>query len=301
MSYTNQQYIALWNQYVGPHTLLPMPPYQDYLDRENFFQDYLDIFRGIDTRAARGLAGPHPFGTYLLLNPIPAINYILIGEAAHPQNPTYVYNPNHWGPTRWLSAPLGAFNIAGGNPTNFQDKIIALYNLAANGFLLLDLYPFAINFGNIRNRLNYLPFWNHLVNSVNVNLANLIHPGCLLAFSGPAYTHHQISEQLHLQVFTGAAPIIGLPHNCTINWGENILTNAIVPAGLNNLNQNIPPTNRTQIMLNWQIPGAQQLYLDGRFQKKPNNFNSPIYRCETWDASFQGPNSLFMKVAFGLP
>lgn len=300
MSYTNQQYIALWNQYVGPHTLLPMPPYQDYLDRENFFQDYLDIFRGQDTRAARGLAGPHTFGTYLLLNPRPAINYILIGEAAPSQGLTYFYNPNHWGSTRWLSAPLGAFNIAGGNPPNFQDKIIALYTLAANGFLLLDLYPFAIDYGlnrgQIRNMINYVPFWNHLMWSITVDFHNLINPGCHLALSGPANSHHQIATQLHNQTLFGTPPYLMHPQNCTLTWGNNYMNNVLGPAGVI-----VPPTNQTPNLLNWQIPGAGQFYLDGRFTVDPTNFNSPLYRCETWDASFQGPNSLFMKVAFGLP
>ncbi|MFM7684152.1 MAG: hypothetical protein ACKO7P_15625 [Bacteroidota bacterium] len=297
MSYTNQQYIALWNQYVGSHTALPMPPYQDYLDRENFFQDYLDIFRGQDTRAARGLAGPHPFGVYLLLVPPPAINYILIGEAAHHQSPTFFYNPNHLDNTLWLSAPLGAFNIAGGNPRTFQDKIIALYTLAANGFLLLDLYPFAIEYGGgLRKNLNYIPFWNHLMWSITVDFHYLINQGCILALSGPANTHHQIATQLHNQTLFGTPPYLMHPQNCTLTWGENYVTNALSPAGVI-----VPPTNQNQNLLNLQIPGAHRLYLDERFQINPNNFNSPIYRCETWDASFQGPNSLFIKVAFGLP
>lgn len=299
MSYTYQQYIALWNQYVGPHTALPMPPYQDYLDRENFFQDYLDIFRGQDTRAARGLAGPHPFGVYLLLAPPPAINYILIGEAAHHQNPTFVYNPNHTGHTNWLGAPLEAFGCGGSYPTNQTEKIKSLFELAMKGFLLFDLYPFAIDYSkkikkkSLRSQINYLPFWNHLVGRINdPSVQMLVQADCLLAFSGPAGTHHQIAEQLHKQVLPAAPHLISLPHQCTLTWGLNMLNDAHGAP--------VPHTRVQTFLLNWRIP-VQGFNLDGRLSITTNIY-APKYKCETWDASFvNGPNDLFMKVAFGLP
>jgi len=301
MSYTNQQYIALWSQYVGPHTALPMPPYQDYLDRENFFQDYLDIFRGHDTRATRGLAGPHSFHSKLTdpLFVAPKIAYILIGEAAHSKSSTFFYNPNHTDHTNWLGAPLEAFGCGGSYPTNRNEKIEALFELAMKGFLLFDLYPFAIDYSkkiekkSLRFNIDYLPFWNHLVGRINdPSVQMLVQADCLLAFSGPAGTHHQIAKQLHMQVFHQAPHLIAFPHQCTLTWGLNML-NDVHGAP-------VPHTRVLPFLLNWRIP-VQGFKINGRLSITTNIY-APKYKCETWDASFvNGPNDLFMKVAFGLP
>lgn len=280
----------------------PMPPYVDYLSRENFLEDYLDIFRGRDTRAARGLAGSHPFHAQLS-DPdfvAPKIAYVLIGEAANSLSPTFFYNPDHTKRTNWLGGPLEAFGLGIAYPKTPKEKIDALFALAMKGFLLLDLYPFAIDYSQkmagrtLRSHIPYIPFWEHLVDRINgLSAHGLVQADCLLAFSGPASAHHQIAVQLHNQAFHGAPPLIALPLHCTLTWEENFLTDAHGAP--------VPPTRVQPLLFNWRIPGLG-LDLDGRFSVDATNFYSPKYRCETWDGSFvNGPSSKFIKVAFRLP
>ena len=194
-----------------------MPPYADYLSRENFLEDYLDIFRGRDTRPLRGLPGPHPFHVQLSDPEFvkPKIAYILIGEAAHSSSDTFFYNPAHLTPTNWLRSPLEAFGCGGSYPKTPNEKIEALFALAMKGFLLLDLYPFALAYSKkiagktLRSHIPYIPFWDHLVDRINgLSAHGLIQDDCLLAFSGPASTHHQIADQLHNQYLHGAPKLI---------------------------------------------------------------------------------------------
>jgi hypothetical protein len=90
----------------------------------------------------------------------PRIKKILIGEAPPPNPINYFYNPS---PIRW--------NAATGNPTTgqgwtsavknslfpgvaFPDTVSFLEACAREGFLLLDLFPYAITYTN-RNNLSY--------------------------------------------------------------------------------------------------------------------------------------------------
>lgn len=294
---TPAQYCLLWGFFPGVSGMPAMPSYADYLSRENFLEDYLDIFRGRDTRATRGLPGPHPFHAQLSdpLFVAPKIAYILIGEAANSSSDTFFYNPAHLTPTNWLRSPLEAFGCGSSYPTNRNEKIDALFALAMKGFLLLDLYPFAIAYSStMREGIDYIPFWEQLVDRINgLSAHGLIQDDCLLAFSGPAKTHHQIAAQLHNQHLHGAPHLISLPHHCTLSWGNNILTDGHGAA--------VPPTRVQSLLFNWRMPGIG-LDLDGRFPVDVTNFYSPKYRCETWDGSFvNGPSSKFIKVAFGLP
>ena len=127
MPLTLPEYTDLWNnpmpagfgqggvppQFPG----VPFPNYVEYFDRDNQLEDYLDIFRGRNTRAGAGaVAGavgrmplfdggndagwyyPHPFfpppGVAGFVPPPgvpnPKIRYILIAEAALPLNPAVV-------------------------------------------------------------------------------------------------------------------------------------------------------------------------------------------------------------------
>lgn len=298
---TPAQYGLLWGLFPRISGMPAMPPYADYLSRENFLEDYLDIFRGRDTRAARGLPGPHPFHAHLS-DPefvVPKIAYLLIGEAANSSSDTFFYNPAHLTPTNWLRSPLEAFGCGGTYPKTPNEKIDALFALAMNGFLLLDLYPFAIDYSQksagktLRSYIPYIPFWDHLMVRINdPSFQKLVQPACLLAFSGPAGTHHQIAEQLHKQVLHGAPHLIALPHQCTLTWGLNMLTDAHGAP--------VPPTRVQTFLLNWRIP-VQGFNLDGRLAFT-TNYYTPKYKCETWDASYvNGPTTNFVKVAFGLP
>ena len=299
---TPTKYSLFWGLFPRIPGMPTMPPYADYLSRENFFEDYLDIFRGHDTRATRGLTGPHPFHAQLS-DPdfvAPKIAYVLIGEAANSRSPTFFYDPTHLKSTNWLRSPLDAFGSGIAYPKTPSKKIGALFALAMKGFLLLDLYPFAIDYSikisgrTLRSLIPYIPFWDYLVDRINgLSAVGLVQKDCLLAFSGPASTHHQIAVQLHNQAFHGAPLLISLPHHCTLTWGDNILTDGH--------GASVPPTAVRPLLFNWRIPGLV-LDLDGRFPVVATNFYSPKYRCETWDGSFvNGPSSKFIKVAFNLP
>ena len=126
------------------------PIFKSYLIRENHLEDFLDIYRGKDTRAKRGIddGSVHRFANLFTLKY--KIQYILVAEAA-PVGNSYIYD-NASG--LYITAPLGAFNIK--NTRNLcPDK--RLSSLAASGILVLDLLPFNLAFkeknGYLRNRL----------------------------------------------------------------------------------------------------------------------------------------------------
>lgn len=284
MALTSNQYINLWtNHFKGPFNQTNPPSYQDYLQRESYFEDYLDIFRNQDTRVQRGIAGPHPFQQYLGNQNPPKIKYIMVGEAAPPKGQTFFYDINHLGETKWLGAPIGAFGISKNLP-----KVNKLYALAMEGYLLIDLYPFAVAYETkIRPNINNSPFWQNVVDIVNlVGIQGLVQNECLIAFSGPAATHHRIAHQIN-QPTNGSLP---LPNHCGIKLGQNFVS-------VNG--QIIPPTRYSNYLIHWdQKIGAVDL--DGRIPVT-TPFISPIYKCEAWDGSLLGPNAQFLKVAFDLP
>ena len=169
---TRTEFNDQWDEHFAPLTTEAMPSYDEFKISERMLEDYLDIFRGYNTREG-DLAMPydHPFfdeNGNPLLKEKPCIRYILIGEARPPLNTpilnncvgiqgdkanTYFYDIRHIRPTAWLSAPRNnwACPIERPCPTN---KVQTLLCLASNGVLLLDIFPFAIPYGTIRPLLN---------------------------------------------------------------------------------------------------------------------------------------------------
>ncbi|RAR73790.1 hypothetical protein [Flavobacterium aciduliphilum] len=157
------------------------PPYADYVIRENMLEDYLDIFRGINTRNIRpfipvgGWYYPHPFfnadGTSILVN-IPCIKYILIGEACPSFGVNYFYDITMIQGQGYLKAAYDAtYNGLGPvipwaplhHPT---DKINKLLDLALRGVLLVDIFPFAIDYNTNVHHLGFmLPLREVLINT----------------------------------------------------------------------------------------------------------------------------------------
>jgi hypothetical protein len=231
MRYSIEHYTYMWNQYVKPHTPYPIPPYQEYVDRENFFEDYLDIFKGKDTRAERGLPGPHPFESYLFEYnpslPSPKINAIVIGEAApHSTSQTYFYNPAHLEKSKWLSHALAAFGIQINYPSTPEEKVAALYKLALNGFILLDLYPFAIDFsakvGNkkTRNRVEYESFWNNLVSYIDENFTVFYHKHEVYGIGDFPIYFLDLTKSFYLKQKSSNPTSLMFPKYCTLYFGE---------------------------------------------------------------------------------
>ena len=166
---TNVQYNNLWtlpapNGFGQPAALVP--DYNYYVIREHMFQDYLDIFRGADTRAARLSLNPavmpygHPYAHIISqirqgeINK-PCIKYVLIGEAAPPfkfprsitagiDKKNFFFYSTIDNKSGYFTAPRAAFGILRGN------KVDELVQLAQAGVILIDIFPFATSYNLIR-------------------------------------------------------------------------------------------------------------------------------------------------------
>lgn len=215
---THTQYTDLWNDHLAPHTVgIIMPSYNEYLLRENQLEDYLDIFRGVDSRPNREgaitMPYPHPFfnadGSPKLKEK-PCVKYLLVGEAAPPLNPvaptteclgivgdkanTYFFDIKHLKQTPYFSSPRTAFNCPNERPCP-ENKIDALLCLASKGVLLLDLFPFSISYTTaLRHVLNTtgitMDFWNNKVNPYSLQnrlkvINALLHPKWDLTLIAP--------------------------------------------------------------------------------------------------------------------
>jgi hypothetical protein len=189
------------------------PCYHEYIQREVYKQDYLDLFINIktfernliDARYYVKVTGCPILGVlgipnndlytimldgalYLLvdydypwtdeeLKKKRCIKYIMIGEAAPQQNPkivgygvsdkknSYYYNILHIKSTGYLTAPLEAFAII-----NTQKKV-DLLKLANASSILLDIFPFALNYKSLRDHLNISGvseyYFQELMDSIN--------------------------------------------------------------------------------------------------------------------------------------
>ena len=177
---TQADYNNLWTINLG----LPLhniPCYFKYLQREVYFQDYLDLFCcpangnptferiNVNGRQTVFINGLHtdPNGVYTVVDqdsqvrlivehdfPFEKadlckgrkIRYILIGEAAPPSG-AYIYKDAKGS---YITAPLNAVRLNTGR----MNETERLLEFANNGFLLLDFFPFAINFDSTKIILN---------------------------------------------------------------------------------------------------------------------------------------------------
>ena len=236
------QYNNLWTNTFGL-PIQQIPCFYQYLQREVYFQDYLDLFgcpnsgnptfvRDKHMSVYPGFRIPHnpaytvqqgnqvrlivdydfPYAGQLCKNR--EIKYILIGEAAHPSSKTYFYNINHTAYTPYLKAPLDAWGV------NAPTKLDKLIGLANQGVILLDLFPFALSYNtNFRDRLNKSgvtnSFWDNAMNAysikirINTALAAYLHNDWDLAFVAPCkISEHIVNPQNGFQPLT--MPNIGL-------------------------------------------------------------------------------------------
>jgi hypothetical protein len=117
---TEKQYSSLWMTHFHEIANQEMPSYKEYLKREEFFETYLKTLSGSE------------------------VKYILVAEAA-PFSGAYFYNySNVEGlATPYFRAPCDLFNISR-TPLTIDTAKNALYELAKEGVLLLDLFPFAL-------------------------------------------------------------------------------------------------------------------------------------------------------------
>ena len=309
---TKIQYEDLWDLNFRNLTPIANNPnicptdYCDYLIREHMFEDYLDIFRGRDTRAIRHiqLCGewyyPHPyFENNVCLIDKPTLKYIMIGEAAPSKSGTYFYDINQTNTTAWLSAPLKAFFNAGMTvvpyikPKNSLEKRDLLLELAKQGYLLIDLFPFAINYNNIREHLNQEfegsisiseTFYNNIKSYIESILNELkeINTEITLAFSGPTKIHHFLAYKISLN------PLL-IPFGCRIFNYPNYFGPIITPS----------PIGLPLYWNDWINPNILNL----RYRYVGIN-RVPFYRCCSFNpinGSLHPPHELFIRNAFDLP
>lgn len=173
---SNTEYTTLWETpFSGA-----CPDFKEYIIRENMLEDYLDLFRGINTRNQRAITPTnwyyeHPFfdekGNSILKEK-PCIKYILIAEACPENGNNYFYDIREIAGQNYLNAAYNAI-YNGANPVvawaalrNPNDKVNKLIDLAKRGVLLLDLFPFAINYNEIREQLNNRFVTDYFFNNV---------------------------------------------------------------------------------------------------------------------------------------
>ncbi len=234
---TQVNYNNLWAFNLG----LPIhsiPCYYQYLQREVYFQDYLDLFccptnrnptyeriniNGHHTVFITGLnADPNEVYTVVdqggqvrlivdydfpydrtELCKSRKIKYILIGEAP-PSSGGYIYKDAKGS---YITAPLCAATNINLTRLNTFQKLLELSN---QGFLLLDFFPFSINFTILNLNLNnaiIAHFTNELINRIN-NL-NCLAKDWDYCFVGP-YKRTSIPILDWLDLYNGGF-FMGLP------------------------------------------------------------------------------------------
>jgi len=304
-----------------------MPSYHEYLIREIYQQDYLDLYLGVITFTRTTFGGT--FYVEITGDPIlgvlgiplvalftlsmggndyikvdyeypwsmPQINqkrcikYLMIGEAAHPINDSYFYKHTSTKKSPWLTAPVAAFTPSpNGSVLTGPTKLEKLLYLADNGYILIDLFPFATVYKALRPILNtsgvstYF-FNNEVIFRINHFIANGLtcqnsneqnSDGLIIAFSGPPIIHHYLANQIAL----GA---ILLPPTNVCRCYMNDSVPATIPT---------PP-------LYWNRPWVPMDVLHG--QVIPY-LKVPYYRCCTYHATnpVLGPQEIYIKIAFDL-
>lgn len=201
------EFESIWREHFKGIVKCAIPSFSEYLISERMVEDYLDIFRGKNTRSEDlGMPYKHPFfnsdGSPKLAE-TPSIKYILVGEARKLQkdeklrscnpldadiNNTFVYDIRHLKSTPWLSSMVKAWNCKNYKPCT-ENKIESLLSLASKGVVLLDLFPYAIDYNtNLRKQLNKNGatklFWFGLENRIN-NLQYELWSGWDLSFVTP--------------------------------------------------------------------------------------------------------------------
>lgn len=161
--------------------------YQDFLD--NY---HLPFWRYVYYSCQLNSIGPYPNPSQVTdqtitnwasnrinnLNPLEKFNKILIGEA--PNNPnTYFYNSSsNYSDIGWSRDIKNAL-FPGQVFKTKEDFLIACSN---SGFLLIDIFPYDINYNNAKGKNQAFRFqWNHLLNKLT-HLSKFISPQFALAF-----------------------------------------------------------------------------------------------------------------------
>jgi hypothetical protein len=181
---TEKDYNNLWEKHFSQFNKLEMPSYQEYQKREAFFKEYLKHI------------------------PSSGIKYILVAEAApfHDTTKTnvgaYFYNySNIEGlATPYFRAPCDLFNISR-TPLTIDTAKNALHELAKEGVLLLDLFPFALNIdSHLRKKIAGRGILKHFWDEDDYSIKTQIKDLC---------SNHNISLHKEWDLCLIAPPLIG--------------------------------------------------------------------------------------------
>jgi len=228
--------------------------YLEYVERECYYEDYLDLYRGalpalvsINYRnaineiniAQLGVPG-HPL---LQVNPYPwtliqitanprQIRYVLVAESAREKNKgTFYYDTTQLIYTPYFNEPCKLFDI---NPLlNKSDKLI---ELADNGVLLIDAFPYGLTLNNpIRFLLQTPFFFNDLCARLNL-LCGICVTVLKIALIAPLQTSNWIIDS---SIPGGGLNICGLIYPLNELTNDGIYDNFFL---WSNANTNIPKT-----------------------------------------------------------
>ena len=200
---TQAHYENFWNTLVAPlNSRIVMPSYYTYLQREVYFQDYLDLFlktsrteitfsrkiidgvltvelpitvnsdnnhfTRIDENGVVRLVVAHDFRfSEASFNNQKELKYVLIGEAA-PSTGKYIYKDASGS---YITAPLRAK----GHKANSMKAVKRLEKLAESGYILLDLFPFSFDFNSHKHLRRTLVSSDALIQHSILNLEQAIH------------------------------------------------------------------------------------------------------------------------------
>ncbi len=315
---TVSEYNKLWTGIIpnGFQQTLPVSGdnYAAFCDRENMLQDYLDIFRGFNSRGIASLR-PYPFINNQLPNPFfnqngklisnqnqknePfQIKYILIGEAPPNMGVNYFYDTSAITGQSYL---LEIFNAEyGGNgpgfaitsPLSSAIKIKALIDLANRGVLFLDLFPFATDFtlkGITRNNLVIngvaSSFWCSNANPYNLidrimdlyKINNTIFVNNLevqLGLVAPPTISHFIASNIN-------AGLLQIPTGASMHVSHNLFS---IPTNVYDRN-------------NYFYLWPSNTILNAKFVKPKNIKLSPIFQCCGYGPAMTIPHRLYISNA----
>lgn len=235
---TKKEYQDYWNSFILPiDKKVQMPSYYQYLQREIYFQDYLDlfiktsrteitfsrkiidgvltvklpisievdeIFTKSDENGDVRLVVEHDFRfSESAFNNQSELRCVLIGEAA-PSTGKYIYKDASGS---YITAPLRAK----GHNANSMKAVKRLEKLAESGFILLDLFPFSFDFNRFdklrKNLVSNMTLMNKAINDLELkinNLTNLV-KDWKYCFVGPETTSMATINFLYLRNYPSLA------------------------------------------------------------------------------------------------
>ncbi|MFZ4399961.1 MAG: hypothetical protein ACOYO1_08005 [Bacteroidales bacterium] len=281
---TDAEYSKLWKGYFKI-SKITMPDYDDYVIRENMLQDYLDIFRGKNTKFNKEIGIE-----------VPKIKYILIAEAPPPKNKNgivYIYNTNIENGGPYIDAPLKAFCEDETEYRRIKNSgtLGKLIFLAKKGVLILDLFPFAFKYtSEFRKRMNNIgitaSFFDDPLNTFSIRnrIDSLINEGLFTneikpnaCFIAPPIISHHLAQYVNHRL----CPFL----NFRLGFSELLNPNPLLPIPtLPFISITHFPNDILGIYHNYALIGITKI---------------PTYNCSGY-AGAGLPHHLFIKNSFGL-